>query len=129
MPGKPYITLVNINKNKGMPYDVYIGRSSYTKNFWGNDFVIGINGNRATVIEKFERKLLFRIAVSKEVTYDHFLGLRGKTLGCHCVPKRCHGDVIGFYVKLACTMTEEEFYAICNVRHNSKTIGGFDKCY
>ncbi len=55
MPGKPYVTLVNINKNKGMLYGVYIGRSSYTKNFWGNDFVIGINGNRATVIEKFER--------------------------------------------------------------------------
>ena len=29
------------------------------------------------------------------------LGLRGKRLGCHCAPKRCHGDAIARALRMA----------------------------
>lgn len=129
MNGNPCVTIINLNKNKGAFYDVYIGRSNYTRNLWRNDYVIGINGTRSEVIKKFERKLLQRIVVTRELTYWRFTDLIGKILACHCVPKRCHGEVIAFYVKLAATHDEQEFTAICNVRYNSNITGGFDKCY
>lgn len=77
--------VVNI---KDEPYDVYIGRG--TK--WGNPFKIGEDGNRKEVIAKFLRKIL----KDKELL-SSIEELKGKTLGCHCKPKDCHGDV---YVNL-----------------------------
>lgn len=127
MSGSNSVTLINLNKNKGAFYDVYIGRSTYTRNLWRNDFVIGVNGTRSEVIAKFERKLLERVVLTKELTYWRFTDLIGKILACHCVPKRCHGEVIAFYVGLAAQHDEAEFMAICNVRYNSNTIGGFNK--
>ena len=66
-------------------YDVFIGRPS----LWGNPFKIGIHGDRNEVIEKF-RELIksqpYLIEAAKEM-------LKGKTLGCHCKPLPCHGDV------------------------------------
>jgi len=65
-------------------YDVYIGRPSK----WGNPFVIGKDGTRAEVIEKFERYFL------ESGLYLKINELRGKTLGCWCAPSPCHGDVL-----------------------------------
>ena len=82
--------VVNIEKvNK---YDVYIGRGST----WGNPYAIGFDGDdREEVIRKFQydfdRELL---RFSKNDT----LVLKGKTLGCHCKPEPCHGDVIAEYL-------------------------------
>src|SRR3989304_2942302 len=79
-------TVVNIYKWKG-EY-VYIGRGSP----YGNPFVIGKDGTREEVIEKY------RVYLSKKLENPEFLmmvlRLRGKTLGCFCKPKECHGDVI-----------------------------------
>lgn len=77
-----------VNKYKDT-YDVYIGRGS----IFGNPFVIGKDGTREEVIEKyrvyFEEKMLndpvFRAAV---------FSCRGLRLGCFCKPKACHGDII-----------------------------------
>jgi hypothetical protein len=73
------------NKAKGEPFDVYIGRPSK----WGNPFVIGRDGTREEVIQKFEEYL----DGSPELLAD-LHELKGKTLGCFCSPKACHGDVL-----------------------------------
>lgn len=70
---------------KKKPYDVYIGRPSK----WSNPFVIGGDGTREDVIQKYEewvRQQPHLIAALPE--------LKGKVLGCWCAPKRCHGEVL-----------------------------------
>lgn len=81
-----------VNLEKGYKYDVYIGRGTT----WGNPHAIGVDGDdRDEVIRKFQydfdRGLL---RFSKKDT----LVLKGKTLGCHCKPAPCHGDVIAEYL-------------------------------
>jgi hypothetical protein len=70
---------------KKSSYDVFIARPSK----WGNPFVIGQDGSRAEVIEKYERWIL-----SQPVLLSALPELRGKVLGCWCSPKACHGDVL-----------------------------------
>jgi len=70
-------------------YDVYIGRPSK----WGNPFLIGKDGSRKAVIDKYEKYILSRPDLLADLHE-----LKGKTLGCWCKPKLCHGDVL---VKLA----------------------------
>lgn len=74
--------VVNCSKER---CDVYIGRPSK----WGNPFVIGKNGDRAEVIEKYRWWLMH----SPELI-DALPELKGKTLGCHCAPLPCHGDIL-----------------------------------
>lgn len=76
-------TVVHCRKSN---YDVYIGRPSV----WGNPFVIGLDGNREEVIEKYKNYFLSQPKLVKQAIHT----LRGKKLGCFCHPKRCHGDVI-----------------------------------
>lgn len=73
---------------KREPYDVYIGRPGP----WGNPFMIGTDGDRETVIKKFE---LWLQEDDDAVTLRERLGeLRDKVLGCYCAPNSCHGDVL-----------------------------------
>lgn len=66
-------------------FDVYIGRPSK----WGNPFVIGKDGNRADVVQKY------RAWVMEQPELMTSLGeLKGKTLACWCSPEACHGDVL-----------------------------------
>lgn len=75
-------SVVNLRKDK---YDVYIGRGSK----WGNMFVMGRDGNRDEVIDKYERK------IRKDEYLMSCLGeLEDKVLGCYCKPLRCHGDIL-----------------------------------
>lgn len=57
---------------------------------YGNPFIIGRDGTREEVIDKFERWGItsgLREKARKE--------LKGETLGCHCKKhQRCHGDVL-----------------------------------
>ena len=70
---------------KKAQFDVYIGRPPK----WGNPFIIGIDGTRANVIEKYEQWI---------ATQPHLIAslheLKGKVLGCWCAPGKCHGDVL-----------------------------------
>lgn len=66
-------------------YDVYIGRPSK----WGNPYKIGPDGTRAEVIAKYEEHVRTSIILMRALPE-----LRGKTLGCWCPPKPCHGDVL-----------------------------------
>jgi hypothetical protein len=70
---------------KRTQHDVYIGRPSK----WGNPFVIGRDGTRDEVIEKF-RQYGLRKGLDKTAKTE----LRGKVLGCWCSPAACHGDVL-----------------------------------
>lgn len=76
---------------KKADYDVYIGRPSK----WGNPYVVGKDGDREKVIRMYEEYLLGR----KDLM-NSLWELRGKTLGCWCRPKACHGDVLAFFADL-----------------------------
>jgi Domain of unknown function (DUF4326) len=66
-------------------YHVYIGRPG----LWGNPFIIGRHGDRATVIALYEHYVL-NTPQLREAVGD----LKGLVLGCWCHPKPCHGDVL-----------------------------------
>ncbi len=85
-----------VNKNDE-PYDVYIGRPSK----WGNPFLIGRDGTREEVVEKFIDYFIEQIEVGNIKT-DELKQLHGKRLGCFCSPKPCHGDIIAHYVEELC---------------------------
>ena len=70
--------VVHCKKEK---YDVYIGRPSK----WGNPFVIGKDGTREEVIEKYREYILNKPELLKDLAE-----LKGKILGCWCSPFNCH---------------------------------------
>jgi len=70
---------------KKQPFDVYIGRPSK----WGNPFSIGKHGTRSEVIKQYKAYILRTPKLLAALPE-----LRGKTLGCWCSPKACHGDVL-----------------------------------
>lgn len=70
---------------KTAPFDIYIGRGSK----WGNPFVLGDDGTRDVVIAKYRDWIRTQPALLRDLPE-----LRGKTLGCYCAPKECHGDVL-----------------------------------
>jgi Domain of unknown function (DUF4326) len=73
------------NLKGAVPNAIYIGRPS----MWGNPFVIGKDGTRAEVIEKYERWLLRQPHLMARLDR-----LRGRQLVCWCAPLQCHGDVL-----------------------------------
>lgn len=70
------------------PHDVYIGRGSK----WGNPFIIGKDGSRAQVIDKYQEYLLDSPKLMAALPE-----LINKRLGCFCAPLACHGDVLKFH--------------------------------
>jgi hypothetical protein len=72
-----------VNRHKE-PYDVYIGRPT----IYGNPFHIGTDGTREEVVAKYKEYAKQRLD-DKALQF-----LVGKTLGCSCKPKPCHGDVL-----------------------------------
>ena len=73
--------VVNVARSE---FDVFIGRPSK----WGNPFVIGVDGTRSEVIAKYKNYL------TSSTLLNDLPELVGKTLGCYCHPKPCHGDVL-----------------------------------
>ncbi len=90
--------IVHVNKE---PYDIYIGRhNDPIIGKWGNPFTHHsekntkaefIVKNRREAIERYKHYILF--GEGKYLLND-LHELRGKTLGCWCKPKSCHGDVL-----------------------------------
>ncbi len=65
--------------------DVYIGRGSK----WGNPYIIGKDGNRDEVIDKY------RLYLDRSPHLLCAIGeLKDRSLVCYCAPKRCHGDIL-----------------------------------
>lgn len=82
------------NKDLGDSYDVYIGRGT----LWGNPYQMGKEGTREEVIAKFAYDFERRFLKLPEKFDENIEKLRGKTLGCHCKPAPCHGDIIANYL-------------------------------
>jgi hypothetical protein len=82
-----------VNKYKEK-YDVYCGRGSLL----GNPFVIGKDGTREEVIEKFRVYFYDRIK-NDECFRLAVLQLKGRTLGCFCKPQKCHCDIYVEYLE------------------------------
>lgn len=87
------IKIVNIKKEKDVKIDLYIGRANSYLNLpqskWANPFVMHNEGDRIRVLELYEEHIR-----SKPDLMNALVELKGKTLGCYCAPKRCHGDVL-----------------------------------
>jgi hypothetical protein len=77
---------------------IYIGRGGIL----GNRYVMGKDGDREEVIEKY-REWLWEVVKKKEgkawEELKRLLGIWKRDgelkLSCFCFPKRCHGEVIG----------------------------------
>jgi hypothetical protein len=54
---------------------------------WGNPFKIGLDGDRATVIERYRVEVLPSLL-------PHVAQLQGKALGCWCWPQDCHAELL-----------------------------------
>lgn len=77
--------MIRVVHCKREAYDVYVGRPSK----WGNPFEIGKDGDRAGVIDKYDRWIRTQSHLMRDLHE-----LRGKTLACWCAPKACHADVL-----------------------------------
>jgi hypothetical protein len=70
-------------------YDIYIGRPSIL----GNPFSIGPGVDRERAIRLFAHYAVARMDMDPKFAAE-IRECRGKTLGCWCSPKPCHGNVI-----------------------------------
>ena len=72
---------------------VYIGRfnSRYrvAASKWRNPFVVGRDGSRAEVIEKYRQWIIGQPELLAALPE-----LRGKDLVCWCAPEACHGQIL-----------------------------------
>lgn len=77
-------------------FDVYIGRSGQMQDgYFGNPFK---GKNKKSNIEMFRDYFYGRLESDEEFK-NNVQKLKGKTLGCFCKPKDCHGDVIVEYLE------------------------------
>lgn len=82
--------VVNKRTHVATARDLYIGRPS---NF-GNPFVIGKDGSREVVIEKY-RQYLWRLIQTNPLVVADLQSLGDYDyLVCFCAPLACHGDVL-----------------------------------
>lgn len=83
---------------KKEPYDVYIGRPSK----WGNPFTHLKTSTQAQIQVATRGEAVARyedyIRNKPELLAD-LHELKGKTLGCWCKPKSCHGDILVKLIK------------------------------
>ena len=56
---------------------------------FGNPFYLGADGDREFVCDSYKLYLDRKLGLHEKV-----MQLKGKVLGCHCHPERCHGDEI-----------------------------------
>ena len=92
-----------LNKRHNRSYSgVYIGRPS----IFGNPFIIGADGNREEVIEKYRQWVKREMSFAEETEVIKRTGyevptrlqikeeLKGRNLICWCAPLPCHGDIL-----------------------------------
>lgn len=88
--------VVNIRTDK---YEVYIGRAGKGKDgYFGNPFHLEDEEDRERILVLY--KDYFNIRIEEDEEFKNKVeGLKGKTLGCFCKPKLCHGDIIVEYLE------------------------------
>jgi len=96
---KPRATVVNLYHS---PYTVYIGRKGRLENgYFGNPCIVGqicpmcgqvhqIGADTLPCFEGYARKRIDSDPEYRQKVKE----LQGKTLGCFCKPKPCHGDIL-----------------------------------
>lgn len=77
--------MVNIKNEK---CDVYCGRPT----IFSNPFIIGRDGTRDDVCDKYIEYFNYKIQTPE--FRKAVLSLKGKRLGCWCIPLRCHVQTI-----------------------------------
>lgn len=83
--------VLNYHRDRIPEGAVYIGRKwrHIPASKWGNEFVIGWDGDRTAVIAKY------RVWICDQPELIAALPeLRGRNLVCFCAPEPCHGDVL-----------------------------------
>jgi hypothetical protein len=83
-------TIVNLKRDK---CEIRIDR----KSIFGNPYVIGRDGTREEVIEKY--RVWFYKKLKDSSFRDRVLALKDHILGCWCKPDDCHGNVIVEYLE------------------------------
>jgi len=101
MENKGNIKIINLKKDKGVPYDLYIGRKNGWLNLprskWENPFVMQKESERAEVLLNYRNHIESRPDLIRSLQE-----LTGKTLACYCcnysdgqmVGKVCHGIML-----------------------------------
>jgi len=56
---------------------------------WGNPFILGEDGDRDHVCDAYDRYF-----DDKRSLHTKVKELKGKVLGCHCYPQRCHAETL-----------------------------------
>ena len=84
--------VINIRRDRSVLADPDVVRIDRATR-WGNPFVIGRDGSRAEVIEKYRAWLRREIRAGR-VPLEDLAVLKGKRLACHCDPRPCHGHVL-----------------------------------
>ncbi len=69
----------------------------------GNPFVVGCDGDRATVIRKYESWFFYQ-CMKGHITEEWLASLHGRDLVCCCKPRACHGDVVERAIRWAWAM-------------------------
>lgn len=96
--------VVNMRKE---PYDVYIGRAGHGfDGYFGNPYAAEHICERCSQLHERPVDTLacfkdyFNERVLKDSAFrERVAALKGKTLGCFCKPKICHGDIIVAYLE------------------------------
>jgi len=80
-----------INIKSGAPFDVYIGRAfgEFKASKWGNHFKVKDCGSNEEACRRYEKYIKRNPEILKSLNE-----LKGKTLGCWCKPKMCHGEIL-----------------------------------
>ena len=118
------VKVVNMYKE---PYDIYIGRARKNEpyNLWCNPFKIDESKGetRDIVIERF-RLYLWEQIKTNSITIKDLKELEGKTLGCFCKPKTCHGDIIARAVEWALKQDDDSEKEIRNIQDKTQDFNG-----
>ena len=88
-----------VHCKKGEPFDVYIGRPSIFGNPFSHrrsDHALVMVKSRKEAIDMYRKWINGEVDVKGAIppTIDQIKSLKGKTLGCWCKPRACHGDVL-----------------------------------
>jgi hypothetical protein len=78
-------TVLNKRTDKITDGAVYVGRPSR----WGNPYMVGNDGSRDEVIQRYYEYLLGRRDLMASLSE-----LRGKDLVCWCAPEACHAEIL-----------------------------------
>lgn len=106
--GLPPIQVINVGNTDVVNY-TYVGRNAPHRSPLRNIYRIGVDGTREEVIAKFQTYLADQYyngvtdeAIAIRNAIDDLVERRLKgeniSLGCHCKPLPCHGDVIAAFV-------------------------------